>query len=57
MQKTTFEYAVETVDRGATYDALSKAGHCFIGLKKTEGEWKEVWEDRHEATPEFPPRY
>ncbi len=57
MQKVIFTYTVETVDRGTTYDEMTKAGNCFIGLKKIDGEWKEVWEGWSEAAPEPPILY
>ena len=54
MQNATIEYPVETVDRGTTYEEMTKAGHSFLGLKKIDGEWKEVWEGPNIATPESP---
>lgn len=25
-------------------DSFTEVGHCILGFKKTDGEWKEVWE-------------
>lgn len=53
MSKLIFTYAVKDVDkRGASYDEFTKAGHRFLGLKKIDGEWNEVWESLQDATPE-----